>query len=102
MPGPVRPIAWPPRRFPWVRAMVAVGALCIGYGIGRASAAELVREIGWVVTVFPPTYAGDRSHHELPAVYESRETCRHAIQFVRVEPKGSRLVCHFKNELVKR
>ena len=101
-PGPVCPIPWPPRPFPWARAFVAAGALCLAYGAGRASAAELVRVEGWVVTVFPPTYANDRSHHELPAIYQSREECRHAIQFVRVEPKGSRLVCHFENELVKR
>lgn len=55
-PGPTRPIAWPPRRFPWARYFIAIGVVCLAYGAGRASAAELVRETGWVVTVFPATY----------------------------------------------
>ena len=40
-PGPVCPIPWPPRPFPWARAFVAAGALCLAFVVGRASAAQI-------------------------------------------------------------
>lgn len=91
----------PRKPFPWARALITTGAVCLAFVVGRASAAELVRIEGWTITVYAYT-SDNRSHHELPIVYESREECRIAIVRVKIEQPGHRLRCDYKNELVKR
>ncbi len=86
------PCPWPrqPRRpFPWGAVLILAGAICLGYGIGRASASERPW-IVWSLDADAP-WTSPRGHQ---ATATGPTACSLALhEASQVSPKGARLAC---------